>query len=255
MPTHTLSLTPIPARKDNYIWLFPTGPGRVAAVDPGESDPVLNYLSSQELDLSHILITHHHYDHVEGIEPLRHRFRCPIIGSHLDRHRLPALDIAVQEGDQLTIGNHVAKVMHLPGHTTGHIVYLIDDVLFCGDVLFGYGSGRIFEGTPEQMWSSLQRIRALPEAIRTCSAHEYTVDNLRFALSLEPDTPELNTLFEDACAQIDRDQPTLPNSVGREKRFNPFLRCDDPVFAARIGCAGQAPADVLATIRERRNRF
>ncbi len=159
------------------------------------------------------------------------------------------------DGDVIEVGPHTLKVMHTPGHTTGHVVYHGDNMLFCGDTLFSYGAGRIFEGTPEQMWDTLQKVRALPDEMYAFPAHEYTLTNLTFASDLEPDNPEIADLKQWAMEMMDRDQPTVPNLLEKEKRFNPFLRCDDPVVAGLVGLEGAGGAEVLAEVRTRRNRY
>ncbi|MBF0621989.1 MAG: hydroxyacylglutathione hydrolase [Magnetococcales bacterium] len=251
-----LSVTPVLARQDNYVWLFPTGSNQVAAVDPGEALPVLNYLNENRLSLSHILLTHHHYDHQDGVPALLEQFPdVELIGFTGDQYRLPKLTHAVNDGDSLNLGSQNIQVWHTPGHTTGHVVYRIGDCLFSGDILFSYGSGRLFEGDPPQMWRTLKRLRTLPDTLFLCCGHEYTVTNLRFATDLEPHNQSLSKLFDWACDRTDLGKPTVPNLFGLEKRFNPFFRCDDSEFLQAIGLSGKSPEEVLATIRERRNGY
>jgi hydroxyacylglutathione hydrolase len=250
-----LTVTALPIRQDNYIWIFPTGHQEVAAVDPGDADPLIAYLEERQRHLSHILLTHHHYDHIQGVAALKNRYGAVVIGARRDVHRLPPLDSAVGEGDELTWGALCVRVWETPGHTTGHVVYLVGDALFAGDTLFSYGCGRLFEGTPSMMWKSLKRLRALPEGTRLFAAHEYTLDNLRFAATLEPDNADVRVLEAEVGRKMDRYEPSLPNTLARERRFNPFLRCDEAAFVARVGLAGQTPETVLAHLRERRNQF
>ncbi|MBF0588557.1 MAG: hydroxyacylglutathione hydrolase [Magnetococcales bacterium] len=258
MAHQAIPVTPIPALRgayDNYVWLFPTGEGQVAAVDPGEAGPVLAHLKRENLMLTHILITHHHADHTGGVEEIQRSTGAYTIGSVHDRHRLPVLDRMVDDGDTIQIGPHTMEVMHTPGHTTGHVVYLLEDLLFCGDTLFSYGAGRLFEGTPTQMWKTMKRLRALPDQMRACPAHEYTLTNLTFCADLEPDNREIAELKRWAMGMMDRDEPTLPNLMEKEKRLNPFLRCDEPTMAALVGLEGVSPPDVLAEVRARRNQY
>ncbi|MBF0626350.1 MAG: hydroxyacylglutathione hydrolase [Magnetococcales bacterium] len=249
-----MPVTPVPALKDNYVWMFPTGPDRQAAVDPGAAAPVLRVLERTGAGLSHILITHHHHDHIGGVAELVRRTGARVVGAAADSDRLPPLASAVADGQILTLGTVTGRVLTVPGHTMGHVAYLVGDALFCGDTLFSAGCGRLFEGSPEQMWTSLTRLRALPDATRVCCAHEYTLTNLEFVGTLWPDDPDLQALFAAAAARADRDVPTLPTLLGQEKRHNPFLRCDDPALAKRLGQAGQSPTMVFAHLRELRNR-
>ena len=255
MPQSLLMVEPIPILKDNYVWMFKTGDRTVAAVDPGEAASVVRYLDDQEVTLSHILITHHHHDHIGGVEMLKKRFDPIVIGAEKDQHRLPPLDWTVEDGQEIQVGEHVAKVMEVPGHTLGHVVYYMEDALFAGDTLFRFGCGRLFEGTPEQMWESLLKIRALPDSTSLFATHEYTQINLEFACSLELNNPALHALLEIIFHQTNMGQPTMPCLLAEEKRHNPFLRADDPVFAKNIGMTGQSPEKIFTTIRKKRNTF
>ncbi len=255
MPQHSLMVEPIPALKDNYIWLFATGDHTWAAVDPGEAKPVIHHLESQGDTLSHILLTHHHHDHIGGVDALRKHFGTIVIGAERDIHRLPPLDVAVTGEQRISLGREEAVVMEVPGHTLGHVVYQVQDTLFAGDALFRFGCGRIFEGTPEKMWESLLKIRALPDSVQLCAGHEYTLVNLQFACSLEPNNSALQTLLRHISRQTDREQPTMPSPLDEEKRYNPFFRSDDPLFARNIGLTGQSAEQVFASIRKKRNSF
>ncbi len=246
---------PVPALKDNYIWMFATGEGSWAAVDPGEVHPVRQFLQAQEGSLSHILLTHHHHDHIGGVADLRKIYQATVIGSERDQARLPPLDVAVSDGQQISLGSESAMVLEVPGHTSGHVVYLLQDVLFAGDTLFRFGCGRIFEGAPERMWESLQRIRQLPDATRLCAAHEYTLVNLQFACSLEPNNNQLQNMLKHIFQQTDMELPTMPSPLGEEKLYNPFLRADDSQFAKNIGLTGYSAEQVFTSIRKKRNSF
>lgn len=255
MPQPKLIVEPIPALKDNYIWLFPTGEQTWAAVDPGEASPVIHHLEHQGATLSHILLTHHHHDHIGGVEALRARFGTCVIGPGKDVNRLPPLDLAVTDGQCVPLGTVETTVMEVPGHTLGHVVYCVEDALFSGDTLFRFGCGRVFEGTPEQMWENMLKIRHLPDSTQVYAGHEYTLANLQFACSLEPNNAALQTLLQHIFLQTDMEQPTMPVLLGMEKKHNPFLRADDPSFAKNIGLSGQSPEQVFASIRKKRNSF
>ncbi len=250
----SLSVTPISCLTDNYAWCFDTGAG-AAVVDPGEAAPVLRWLESQGLALRWILVTHHHGDHTGGILALHQHTGAAVLGAAADHHRLPPLDLELEDGDEPILGDLHAHVVSVPGHTTAHVAYLVDDVLFAGDVLFAFGCGRVFEGTPAQMWASLDRLRSLPGATRLCCGHEYTIANLRFARHLLPDSEALTDAAVRSIERRQKRQPTLPADMDEQRALNPFLRCDDPELLAELGLEGYAPAQVFAEIRGRKDRF
>ncbi|MBF0627657.1 MAG: hydroxyacylglutathione hydrolase [Magnetococcales bacterium] len=244
------------AGRDNIIWMIATGPTTFAAVDPGEADPVSDFLTTRQATLSHLLITHHHGDHIGGIDTLRQRHGGQVVGARADAGRLPRLTVAVNDGDRLPLDDTLtAEVLAVPGHTLGHVAYRVGDALFSGDTLFGFGCGRLFEGSPAQMWSSLSRLRTLPDATRLFAGHEYTLANLDFVCALEPERTELYTLRQEFIAITDAGGLTLPHPLAMEKRFNPFLRADDPALASSLGWTGTDPVTLFAMVRERRNRF
>jgi hydroxyacylglutathione hydrolase len=255
-----IELVALPAFADNYIWMLHDGRGAVV-VDPGDAAPVQAALDAKGLDLRGILVTHHHPDHVGGIDALRPRLRGEVFAPARESRPRPAR--LLDDGAQVEALGLRFEVMEVPGHTAGHIAYrqLGDDrepLLFCGDTLFSAGCGRLFEGTPQQMHASLQRLAALPDDTRVCCTHEYTLTNLRFARAVEPGNAALRAheaLCREARAQ---GRPTLPSSIGLERRINPFLRCDEPevVASARAeGAASDEPVEVFAALRAWKNRF
>ncbi len=254
----------VPAFNDNYIYLLRDGTGdsgsdsgAVGVVDPGDAGPVLAELDRRGWRLTHILNTHHHADHTGGNRALKERFGCPVIGPAADAHRIQDMDIALADGETASFGSHAARVIAVPGHTSGHIAFHFPDALalFCGDTLFALGCGRLFEGTPAQMWESLRTLRALPDDTRVYCGHEYTLSNARFAVTVDPDNRELSRRFEEIQALRGRGEPTIPSTLGLEKRTNPFLRADEPQVQAAIGMAGADPVAVFAEIRGRKDRF
>ena len=256
-----LSISPLPAFSDNYLWLLNRG-RQAVVVDPGDAEPVLKALASRQLQLDAILVTHHHGDHVGGVEKLRSHTGATVYGPR--RERIEGVDVAVAEGDRVTVLDTDFTVIEVPGHTAGHIAYFSDaldpPVLFCGDTLFGCGCGRLFEGTPAQMLGSLDRLASLPGATRVYCAHEYTLANIRFALAVEPGNSELKQRAHDAKAQRERGEPTLPSTIGLELQTNPFMRSDsDAVRDAAITHAGasavRSRTDVFATLRAWKNDF
>ena len=257
-PAMPLDILCLPAFDDNYIWLLHCpATARTTAVDPGDPAVVMAVCEARGWTLDQILLTHHHWDHVDGVESLRTHYGCSVTGAAADAHRLPAPDHLVQDGDTVTVGASTARVMTVPGHTTGHIAYWFDDeaALFCGDTLFSLGCGRMFEGTAGQFWSSLSALRSLPDETRVFCTHEYTLSNWRFAHAISPQDAALEALGARITALRQQGQPTLPVMLGEEKRFNPFLRADDPAIAAAVGLTGADGTAVFAELRHRKNTF
>ena len=247
-----LAIAPIPAFDDNYIWLLrrPGAPA-CAVVDPGDDEPVLERLSAEGLELTAILVTHKHGDHVGGVAALKQRFPQAVVYGPA-REPIPRRDVAVRDGDALALGALGLQfaVLGVPGHTEDHVAYLGDGTLFCGDTLFAAGCGRVFTGTFEQLHASLQRLAALPPETAVYCAHEYTEANLGFAQWVEPDSPAVANRVAQVRALRDRDQPTVPSTIGLERATNPFLRVAEPlVIAAATRWAGQELADGAAVFR------
>ncbi len=254
------SVLHVPALQDNYIWLLRGEPGHYAViVDPGESEPVIQTLERERLHPLAILCTHHHHDHVGGIEELVRRYKLPVYGPA--REQIPCMTHALDDGAQVTfpeLGVSLA-VIATPGHTLGQIVYYGHGMLFCGDTLFSAGCGRLFEGTPEQMHTSLIRLAALPADTRVYCAHEYTLANLRFALTVEPDNRDAREHLERVQAARLNDRPSLPSTIGLERRINPFLRTAVPsVRKAAQDHANQplnSETDIFSTLRRWKDSF
>ncbi len=243
---------------DNYVWLLrEPASGAVAAVDPSEAGPVRRRLDELGWRLTHILNTHHHGDHTGGNLELKQMTGCTIVGPRADRERIPGIDVAVGEGETYRFGNESAHVFDVPGHTRGHIAFWFpdSDALFCGDTLFAIGCGRLFEGTPSQMWNSLTKLRGLPPTTRVYCAHEYTQSNARFALAIDPDNAALKTRAARVDALRAKGLPTVPATLAEECRTNPFLRADDADFARRLGLDPRDPVAVFAEIRARKDKF
>ncbi len=249
---------PLRAFRDNYIWVLRRD-GNAAVVDPGDARPVLDYLRAEKLQLTAILNTHHHADHVGGNAELLRHYPVTVYGPH--DARIPTVSRRLREGERFTLAQHDIEfsVFEIPGHTRSHIAFYGAGMLFCGDTLFACGCGRLFEGTPRQMHDSLAKLAALPDATRVYCGHEYTLANIRFAQAAEAANPELAKWEQTAGALRARDEPTLPSTIGREKAANPFLRCDQPgVIAAASKYAGKPledPVSVLGTLREWKNNF
>lgn len=255
-----MNLLSLPAFDDNYLWMMHNGREAVV-VDPGDATPVVAALERADLQLTGILVTHKHPDHVAGLRPLldHPRARTAQIWGPADEP-MPVAVVPVHDGDCIALpglGLEVT-VMAVPGHTLGHLAYFTGSVLFCGDTMFSAGCGRLFEGTPAQMHASLRRLAALPDETLVCCAHEYTLANLRFARAVEPHSLAL-AAHEAECQSLrDRGLPTLPSTIGRERQINPYLRCDQPdVISSAVarGADGRDPVSVLATIRRWKDQF
>ena len=253
-----MKIIPIPAFDDNYIWLI-CNERYAAAVDPGDAKPVLDYLDRHGLRLVAILITHHHGDHTGGNEDLLKHADVPVYGPR--REAIASVTHPVGDGDTVRLPELDAEfaVIDVPGHTAGHVAYYGANSLFCGDALFACGCGKIFEGTPPQMHASLQKMAALPEDTAIYCAHEYTLENIRFAKLVEPGNSAL--LQRETRDRQTREQgrPTLPSAMALEKATNPFLRCEHPAVIEAAGQFSGGPADdpvkVFTAVREWRNRF
>jgi len=258
MPT----IIPIPAFRDNYIWLLREGRTAVV-VDPGDAAPVLDHLTREGLDLAAILVTHHHNDHVGGVAKLVETARVPVFGPA--RETIPCRTHALSEGTSVDVPGVGVRlsVLDIPGHTAGHIAFVgrVGDeaAMFCGDTLFAAGCGRLFEGTPQQMWESLGKLaRQPPETLVYCG-HEYTLANLRFAAAVEPANADIAHRAERTARQREADQPTVPSRLADELLTNPFLRAARPdVRAAAQAESGEAldgPVETFAALRAWKNRF
>jgi hydroxyacylglutathione hydrolase len=252
------TVAPIRAFKDNYIWCLRRGT-QAAVVDPGDAGPVFDYLRSEGLQLTAILNTHHHADHVGGNTDLLSKYNVPIFGPA--RENIPGVTRKLSEGDEIEVpGIGVRlRVLDIPGHTAGHIACYGDGVLFCGDTLFSCGCGRLFEGTPAQMHASLGKLADLPGETLVYCGHEYTLANLRFAEAAEPGNPALAERRSAALAALDRGHPTLPSTIAVERATNPFLRVREPALinsaSRRAGRALTNPVEVFAALRKWKDGF
>lgn len=253
---HKPELVIIPCRTDNYAWLVhDPASERVILVDAPEAAPIAAELAARGWQLTDILITHHHDDHIAGVADLRGGAR--VIGAAADAHRLPPLDLAVHPGEEIALGPLVARVIDAPGHTLGHLAYHIPQAgaVFTGDSLMSLGCGRLFEGTAADMAGTLARLAALPGETLVCSGHEYTEGNARFALSVDPGNAALQARAARAGALRAGGLPTVPVPLAEELATNPFLRTGDAAIRTALGLADAAPVAVLAELRARKDRF
>lgn len=253
-----LLIEQIPVLQDNYVWLLhdPVG-GATAVVDPADPGPVLERLDRLGWRLSHILNTHHHDDHVGGNLALKAATGAKVVGARHDARRIPGIDARMGDGDSFLLGTAAAVVLEVPGHTSGHIAYWFPDsrAVFAGDTLFMLGCGRLFEGSPAQMWASLLKLRALPPDTMVYCAHEYTQSNARFARLLERDNTELMARVTDIDRRRGQGQSTVPAALGLEIATNPFLRADVESTKKAVDLAGADPVAVFAEIRRRKDVF
>jgi hydroxyacylglutathione hydrolase len=253
-----LEIITVPCRQDNYAFLIhDDATGATALVDAPETAPLRAALDDRGWSLDTLWITHHHPDHVEGVEDLRATYGCTVIGATADAHRLPPLDHGVADGDSFDFAGHRVQVMDVSGHTIGHIAFYIPDssTVFTADSLMALGCGRVFEGTFDQMWASLSKLAALPRETTIYSGHEYTTANGRFALTVDPDNDELKRRVEAVAQARAENRPTVPSLLSDELATNPFLRATSDKVKAGLGMAGASDADTFAEIRRRKDAF
>lgn len=253
-----LEIVQFPCLSDNYGFLLhDPSSGLTAAIDTPDADEIASQLDRRGWTLSHILNTHHHADHAGGNLALKARYACRIVGPRADSSRIPGIDLGVGDGDRFEFGRARIEVVETPGHTRGHIVYYVPDAAaaFVGDTLFAMGCGRLFEGSPEQMWNSLQKIMRWPDETRIYCAHEYTLANARFALTVDPDNAALVARAREVAALRRQGRPTVPTTLELEKATNPFLRSASPALKAAIGLGDGDEVSVFARTRALKDSF
>ncbi|NLS13176.1 hydroxyacylglutathione hydrolase [Vibrio sp. SM6] len=251
-----LQIKSIPAFNDNYIWLIENHDGRCAVVDPGDAKPVLEYIQQHELTLEAIFITHHHNDHIGGVPDLVRAYPdVDVVGPKAEP--IPTLTHPIEDGDQISLFDETFLVIGLPGHTLGHVAYVGDGKLFCGDTLFSAGCGRVFEGTYQQMYDSLAKLARLPQETEVYCAHEYTLSNLAFALAVEPNNGHLQQYRDDVNRLRGLNLPSLPSTLRQEKLINPFLRLDQPevIQSTNQRTVNSDPLSIFTALREWKNEF
>jgi len=253
-----LEIITVPCLGDNYAYLIrDADSGQVAVVDVPDAKPIMAALQDLNWPLNLILITHHHYDHIDGVAELRKATGAAVYGAAADAHRLPELDLALKDGDTFKLGTEICEVMDVSGHTVGHIAYLFRDAgaVFSADSLMALGCGRVFEGDFPMMWGSMLKFKALPDDTLVYSGHEYTAANAKFALTIEPDNPDLLARIKDIKSKRAKDIPTVPASIALEKATNPFLRADLEDVKANMGMSSASDAAVFGEIRSRKDNF
>ncbi len=248
----------VPCRTDNYAFLIhDADTGATAVVDVPETAPIVKALADHGWALTDILITHHHDDHIAGVDALKSQTGARVVGATADAHRLPALDLSVAEGDAFQVGNAKVVVLDVSGHTVGHIAFYIEtaQAVFTADSLMALGCGRLFEGTPEMMWRSLQKLARLPESTKVYSGHEYTAANAQFAVSIEPHNPALISRVNTITSARALGKPTVPSTIREELDTNPFLRAGLSNVKDAVGLPEAEDVAVFAEIRAQKDRF
>jgi hydroxyacylglutathione hydrolase len=249
-----LAVELVPCLKDNYAYLIrDADSGLCAVVDPSEPEPVRRALAAHDWRLTHILNTHHHFDHTGGNVALKEEFGAVVVGPDKDRERIPGIDVGVREDAPWQWGGRTARILEIPAHTLGHIAFVFGDIAFTGDTLFAMGCGRLFEGTPAMMWESLSKLMRLADETRIYCGHEYTLNNGRFALTLEPGNADLQARMAEVERARAQGMPTIPSTMLLEKRTNPFLRPGSREIRQTLHLETAPDVEVFAETRRRKD--
>ena len=253
-----MNITPIPCLSDNYAYIITDSTSKtVGVIDPSEASPIISYLNKKNLKLNYILNTHHHFDHVGGNTELKKLYNAKVIGFVGDKHRIPEIDITLNDNEKFFFGNLETKILHIPGHTLGHICFFFERerVIFTGDTLFSLGCGRIFEGDHNQMLKSLERIKKLPGNTKIYCGHEYTYQNAEFCMKHDGDNIDLKVKFEKIKKLRSKNLPTVPSILEEELKSNIFLRCDQNDLKAKLNMQNQEDFKVFKKVRDLKDIF
>ena len=251
-------ITPIPCLDDNYAYIiFDKISKNVGVVDPSEAYPIINFLKKNNLNLNYILNTHHHFDHVGGNTELKKIYNAKVIGFDEDKHRIPGIDIALKDKDEFKFGNSIIKILHIPGHTLGHICFFFEKekIAFTGDTLFSLGCGRIFEGDHKQMLTSLNKIKKLPKTTKIYCGHEYTLKNAEFCMKYDKKNSILKKKFEIIKNLRAKNIPTVPSTLEEELKTNIFLRCDQNTIKLNLNMKNNEDYKVFKKVRDLKDSF
>ena len=253
-----MKITPIPCLKDNYAYIINNVSSKtVGVVDPSEAKPIISFLEKENIKLNYILNTHHHFDHIGGNIELKKKYNAKVVGFIDDKHRIPGIDITVKNNEEWKFGNSVIKILHIPGHTLGHICFFLknEKIAFTGDTLFSLGCGRIFEGSHEQMLSSLNKIKNFPKNTKIYCGHEYTYKNAEFCIKYDKDNVSLKKHFEKIKELRSVNAPTVPTSLEDELKSNIFLRCDQNDLKIKLNMQNQEDFKVFKKVRDLKDGF
>ena len=251
-------ITPIPCLTDNYAYIISENYSKIVGViDPSESTPIINFLKKENLKLNYILNTHHHYDHIGGNNKLKKLYNAKVVGFIGDKHRIPGIDITVEDKEKWIFGDSQVKIIHIPGHTLGHICFFFEKekIAFTGDTLFSLGCGRIFEGDHKQKLNSLNKIKALPKDTKIYCGHEYTYKNAQFCLKYDSNNIDLKKKFEKIKKLRSKNLPTIPTNLEEELKTNIFLRCDQNDLKIKLNMKNQEDFKVFTEVRNLKDGF
>ena len=253
-----MQITPIPCLTDNYAYIINDNNSKtVGVVDPSEASPIISFLNKKNLKLSYILNTHHHFDHIGGNTELKKLYNAKVVGFIGDKHRIPGIDITCKDNEKWTFGNSQVKILHIPGHTLGHICFFFEKekIAFTGDTLFSLGCGRIFEGDHKQMLRSLNKIKKLPKDTQIYCGHEYTLKNSQFCKKIDPKNPNLDKKILEIKSKIKKNLPTVPSILKDELNCNVFLRCDDEDIKSSLNKKGSNSIEIFSKLRDLKDNF
>ena len=253
-----MEIIPIPCLKDNYAYVVNDNISKnVGVVDPSEAEPIINFLNKKNLKLNYILNTHHHFDHVGGNIKLKKLYNAKVVGFFGDKKRIPEIDITLKDNDKWSFGNSTVRILHIPGHTSGHICFFFENekIAFTGDTLFSLGCGRIFEGDHEQMLSSLNKIKKLPKDTKIYCGHEYTYKNAEFCMTYDKGNNYLNKKFQIIKKLREKNQPTVPTTLEEELNLNIFLRCNQKDLKIKLNMENEQDFKVFKKVRDLKDVF
>ena len=253
-----MQITPIPCLTDNYAYIInDTTSKTVGVVDPSEASPIISFLNKKNLKLNYILNTHHHFDHIGGNAELKKLYNAKIVGFIGDKHRIPGIDITLNDNEKWTFGNSLVKILHIPGHTLGHICFFFENekIAFTGDTLFSLGCGRIFEGDHKQMLQSINKIKKLPKNTNIYCGHEYTYKNAEFCMKYDSDNVDLKKKFETIKKLRSENLPTIPTTLADELSTNIFLRCDQNGLKIKLNMKNEEDFKVFKKVRDLKDNF
>ena len=253
-----MKIIPIPCLNDNYAYIVnDVATKTIGVVDPSEAEPIINYLKKEKLELNYILNTHHHFDHVDGNIELQKLYNSKIIGFIGDKHRIPGINITLNDGEKFNFGKSIVKIIHIPGHTSGHICFFFEKekIAFTGDTLFSLGCGRIFEGDHKQMFSSLNKIKKLPAKTKIYCGHEYTLKNAEFCMKYDANNMDLINHFKKVSELRLKNLPTVPSTLEEELKSNIFLRCDQNDLKIKLNMENGDDYKVFKKVRDLKDTF